>query len=150
MGREDEQIRVAKLGYKEAVQDGNHEEEARWGNVIDDLLKRRREYVEGLRWRQIDYEVMAKYLPQKQLLATCQLLGEVYLRLQCFKEALHYQVHPYVATSNKNSKFGIRNEKLQWFVDTIKSYPNELKLIRAHCHLGSTITKVHSVLFIYL
>ncbi|XP_020582560.1 diaminopimelate decarboxylase 1, chloroplastic-like [Phalaenopsis equestris] len=52
------------------------------------------------------------------------------------------QVHPYVATGNKNSKFGIRNERLQWFLDTIKSYPNELKLVGAHCHLGSTITKV--------
>lgn len=52
------------------------------------------------------------------------------------------QVHPYVATGNKNSKFGIRNEKLQWFLDTIKSFPNELKLVGAHCHLGSTITKV--------
>ncbi|XP_028554658.1 protein TONSOKU isoform X2 [Dendrobium catenatum] len=91
MGREDEEIRVAKLGYKEAVRDGNHEEEARWANVIGDLLKRRGEYVEALRWLRIDYEVSAKYLPQKQLLATCQSLGEVYLRLQRFKEALHYQ-----------------------------------------------------------
>ncbi|EHA8588742.1 Diaminopimelate decarboxylase 1, chloroplastic [Cocos nucifera] len=52
------------------------------------------------------------------------------------------QVHPYVATGNKTSKFGIRNEKLQWFLDAIKSYPNEIKLVGAHCHLGSTITKV--------
>ncbi|XP_028061191.1 diaminopimelate decarboxylase 2, chloroplastic-like [Camellia sinensis] len=52
------------------------------------------------------------------------------------------QVHPYVATGNKNSKFGIRNEKLQWFLDAVKAYPNELKLVGAHCHLGSTITKV--------
>ncbi|ERN09121.1 diaminopimelate decarboxylase 1, chloroplastic [Amborella trichopoda] len=52
------------------------------------------------------------------------------------------QVHPYVATGNKNSKFGIRNEKLQWFLDAAKSHPNELKLVGAHCHLGSTITKV--------
>nr|GEX91726.1 pyridoxal-dependent decarboxylase family protein [Tanacetum cinerariifolium] len=51
------------------------------------------------------------------------------------------QVHPYVATGNKNSKFGIRNEKLQWFLDQVKSYPDELKLVGAHCHLGSTITK---------
>ncbi|KAH0931393.1 hypothetical protein HID58_008510 [Brassica napus] len=29
------------------------------------------------------------------------------------------QVHPYVATGNKNSKFGIRNEKLQWFLDEV-------------------------------
>ncbi|CAL5335138.1 unnamed protein product [Camellia sinensis] len=52
------------------------------------------------------------------------------------------QVHPYVATGNKNSKFGIRNEKLQWFLDAVKAHPNDLKLVEAHCHLGSTITKV--------
>ena len=43
-----------------------------------------------------------------------------------------------------NSKFGIRNEKLQWFLDSVKAHPNELKLVGAHCHLGSTITKVFS------
>uniref|UniRef100_A0A0D6QYP7 diaminopimelate decarboxylase n=1 Tax=Araucaria cunninghamii TaxID=56994 RepID=A0A0D6QYP7_ARACU len=52
------------------------------------------------------------------------------------------QVHPYVATGNKNSKFGIRNEKLQWFLDAVKEHSNELTLVGAHCHLGSTITKV--------
>ncbi|ONM62722.1 Diaminopimelate decarboxylase 2 chloroplastic [Zea mays] len=52
------------------------------------------------------------------------------------------QVHPYVATGNKTSKFGIRNEKLQWFLNSIKSYSNEIKLVGVHCHLGSTITKV--------
>ncbi|MCE3049943.1 Diaminopimelate decarboxylase 2, chloroplastic [Datura stramonium] len=52
------------------------------------------------------------------------------------------QVHPYVATGNKSSKFGIRNEKLQWFLDAVKAHPQELKLVGAHCHLGSTITKV--------
>ncbi|KAA8536086.1 hypothetical protein F0562_028564 [Nyssa sinensis] len=52
------------------------------------------------------------------------------------------QVHPYVATGNKSSKFGIRNEKLQWFLDAVKAHPDELKLVGAHCHLGSTITKV--------
>ncbi|XP_010453249.1 PREDICTED: diaminopimelate decarboxylase 2, chloroplastic [Camelina sativa] len=52
------------------------------------------------------------------------------------------QVHPYVATGNKNSKFGIRNEKLQWFLDEVKAHPKELQLVGVHCHLGSTITKV--------
>jgi diaminopimelate decarboxylase len=51
-------------------------------------------------------------------------------------------VHPYVATGNKNSKFGIRNEKLQWFLDEIKNHPEEVELVGAHCHLGSTISKV--------
>ncbi|CAM8977308.1 unnamed protein product [Rhodiola kirilowii] len=52
------------------------------------------------------------------------------------------QVHAYVATGNKNSKFGIRNEKLQWFLDAVKAHPKELELVGVHCHLGSTITKV--------
>ncbi|XLU74890.1 hypothetical protein S245_033943, partial [Arachis hypogaea] len=50
-------------------------------------------------------------------------------------------VHPYVATGNKNSKFGIRNEMLQWFLDAIKEHSNEVKLVGVHCHLGSIITK---------
>lgn len=58
------------------------------------------------------------------------------------RKTFFQQVHPYVATGNKTSKFGIRNEKLQWFLDSIKSYPNEIKLVGVHCHLGSTITKV--------
>ena len=60
------------------------------------------------------------------------------------RKKLFQQVHPYVATGNKTSKFGIRNEKLQWFLDSIKSYPDEIKLVGVHCHLGSTITKVMS------
>ncbi|KAJ8572256.1 hypothetical protein K7X08_008767 [Anisodus acutangulus] len=32
------------------------------------------------------------------------------------------QVHPYVATGNKSSKFGIRNEKLQWFLGCQGTY----------------------------
>ncbi|KAK4437746.1 Diaminopimelate decarboxylase 1, chloroplastic [Sesamum alatum] len=52
------------------------------------------------------------------------------------------QVHPYVATGNKNSKFGIRNEKLQCLLDAVKAYSEELKRVGAHCHLGSTRTKV--------
>lgn len=31
------------------------------------------------------------------------------------------QVHPYISTGNKNSKFGIRNEKLQDFLDAIRN-----------------------------
>ncbi|KAL5214668.1 hypothetical protein ABZP36_003820, partial [Zizania latifolia] len=33
-------------------------------------------------------------------------------------------------------------QKLQWFLDSIKSYSNDIKLVGVHCHLGSTITKV--------
>eukprot|EP00270_Netrium_digitus_P017444 TRINITY_DN639_c0_g1_i1.p1 TRINITY_DN639_c0_g1~~TRINITY_DN639_c0_g1_i1.p1 ORF type:complete len:529 (+),score=164.31 TRINITY_DN639_c0_g1_i1:126-1712(+) len=52
------------------------------------------------------------------------------------------QVHPYVATGNKNSKFGIRNERLQWFLDEVKARPQQLNFVGLHCHLGSTITNV--------
>lgn len=51
------------------------------------------------------------------------------------------QVHPYVSTGLAGSKFGIRNTHLQWFLDQIKADSN-LELVGAHCHLGSTITKV--------
>lgn len=52
------------------------------------------------------------------------------------------QVHKYVSTGLANSKFGIRNSRLQWFLDQIKQEPN-VELVGAHCHLGSTITKVN-------
>ncbi|KAH7835877.1 hypothetical protein Vadar_030770 [Vaccinium darrowii] len=52
------------------------------------------------------------------------------------------QVLAYAAAGDKNSNFGIINEKLQWFLDAVKVHPNELKLVGAHCHLGSSITKV--------
>jgi hypothetical protein len=51
------------------------------------------------------------------------------------------QVHAYVSTGLASSKFGIRNSKLQWFLDAINAEPS-LELVGAHCHLGSTITKV--------
>ncbi|PSC73006.1 diaminopimelate decarboxylase chloroplastic-like [Micractinium conductrix] len=52
------------------------------------------------------------------------------------------QVHAYVSTGLAGSKFGIRNTHLQWFLDQIKADTN-LKLVGAHCHLGSTISKVN-------
>ena len=51
------------------------------------------------------------------------------------------EVHAYVSTGIKNSKFGIRNERLNWFLDQIKTEPL-LNLVGVHCHLGSTIKKV--------
>ena len=50
------------------------------------------------------------------------------------------QVHHYVSTGIKNSKFGIRNERLNWFLEQIKD-DSTLNLIGVHCHLGSTIKK---------
>ena len=51
------------------------------------------------------------------------------------------KVHPYVSTGIKNSKFGIRNERLNWFLKEIKQ-DHYLNLVGIHCHLGSTIEKV--------
>jgi diaminopimelate decarboxylase len=47
----------------------------------------------------------------------------------------------YISTGLASSKFGIRNETLQWFLDTIKAEPL-LELVGAHCHLGSTLSSV--------
>ena len=51
------------------------------------------------------------------------------------------EVHPYVSTGMKNSKFGIRNERLNWFLDEIRQ-DDLLNFVGVHCHLGSTIKKV--------
>ena len=51
------------------------------------------------------------------------------------------EVHPYISTGMKNSKFGIRNERLDWFLNEIRK-DSLLNLVGVHCHLGSTIKKV--------
>ncbi|KAK4416756.1 protein TONSOKU [Sesamum alatum] len=89
--QQQQQLAAAKRAYKAAAEEGNRQEEARWANVIGDILKNRGEYVEALRWLRKDYEVSLKYLPDKQLLATCQSLGELYLRLLQYNDALIYQ-----------------------------------------------------------
>ncbi|XP_078447079.1 tetratricopeptide repeat (TPR)-containing protein isoform X2 [Wolffia australiana] len=99
---EDVQLKAAKKGFRAAEAEGNREEEARWANVIGDVLKRRGEYVEALRWLRRDYEISTKHLPQKQLLPTCQSLGEVYFRLEQFKEALTYQKHLQIAKDSED------------------------------------------------
>ncbi|KAG8383782.1 hypothetical protein BUALT_Bualt04G0049500 [Buddleja alternifolia] len=86
-----QQLSAAKRAYKAAEAEGNRQEEARWANVIGDILKNHGEYVDALQWLRKDYEVSIRYLPEKQLLATCQSLGELYLRLHRYNEALIYQ-----------------------------------------------------------
>ncbi|OMO98309.1 Leucine-rich repeat, ribonuclease inhibitor subtype [Corchorus olitorius] len=84
-------INTAKRSYRLAKEEGNRQEEARWANVIGNILKNRGEYVEALKWLRLDYDVSNKYLPEKQLLATCQSIGEVFLRLGDYRNALIYQ-----------------------------------------------------------
>ena len=50
------------------------------------------------------------------------------------------QVHHYVSTGIKNSKFGIRNDRLDWFLKRIRD-DSRINLAGVHCHLGSTIKK---------
>jgi len=53
------------------------------------------------------------------------------------------EVHAYVSTGLANSKFGIRNSHLQWFLDYIRDAGDDvLRLAGVHSHLGSTIKKV--------
>ncbi|KAL3824491.1 hypothetical protein ACJIZ3_020520 [Penstemon smallii] len=86
-----QQLVEATRAYKAAKEEGNQQEEARWANVIGHILKNRGEYVEALRWLRRDYDVSSKYLPEKQLLATCQSLGEIFLRLHQYEDALIIQ-----------------------------------------------------------
>ncbi|CAN8270264.1 unnamed protein product [Cochlearia groenlandica] len=89
MGRID--VAAAKRAYRTAAEVGNRDEEARWANNVGDILKNGGEYVEALKWFRIDYDISVKHLPGKDLLPTCQSLGEIYLRLEDFEEALIYQ-----------------------------------------------------------
>jgi len=50
-------------------------------------------------------------------------------------------VHAYVSTGIKNSKFGIRNNRLDKFLARIRDEPM-VKLVGVHSHLGSTIKEV--------
>ncbi|KAL6523140.1 hypothetical protein OROHE_016435 [Orobanche hederae] len=86
-----QQLSAAKRAHKAAAEEGNRQEEARWANVVGDIHKNRGEYVQALRWLRKDYDVSVKYLPDKQLLATCQSLGELYFRLHEYNNALIYQ-----------------------------------------------------------
>ena len=54
------------------------------------------------------------------------------------------KVHPYISTGMRDSKFGIRNERLDWFLEQIRAGPHaaSLELVGVHSHLGSTITDV--------
>ncbi|XP_010507089.1 PREDICTED: protein TONSOKU-like [Camelina sativa] len=89
MGRMD--LAAAKRAYRKAKEVGNRSEEAKWANNVGDILKNQGEYVEARKWFRIDYDISVKYLPGKDLLPTCQCLGEIYLRLEEFEEALIYQ-----------------------------------------------------------
>ncbi|RVW85361.1 Protein TONSOKU [Vitis vinifera] len=91
MVRDDPHLSAAKRAYRNASMEGNRQEEARWANLIGDIFKNRGEYVEALKWLRIDYDISMKYLPEKQLLPTCQSVGELLLRLENFKDALIYQ-----------------------------------------------------------
>ncbi|KAG8368213.1 hypothetical protein BUALT_Bualt15G0021800 [Buddleja alternifolia] len=103
------------------------------GKILEDLVLAAQEGV----FVNIDSE-----FDLENIVAAARIAGKKVNVLLRINPDVDPQVHPYVATGNKNSKFGIRNEKLQWFLDAVKAHPKELKLVGAHCHLGSTITKV--------
>ncbi|XP_039046888.1 diaminopimelate decarboxylase 2, chloroplastic-like isoform X2 [Hibiscus syriacus] len=103
------------------------------GKILEDLVLASKEGV----FVNVDSE-----FDLENIVAAARIAGRKINVLLRINPDVDPQVHPYVATGNKNSKFGIRNEKLQWFLDAVKAHPNELKLVGAHCHLGSTITKV--------
>jgi diaminopimelate decarboxylase len=51
------------------------------------------------------------------------------------------EVHPYVSTGMRSSKFGVRGEEIPQFLDRIRS-ARSLNLVGVHCHLGSTIKDI--------
>ncbi|CAN1793723.1 Luminal-binding protein 5, partial [Linum perenne] len=63
----------------------------------------------ALRWLRKDYDLAIRHLPEKDLLATCQSIGELYLRLEIFSDALAYQGHkklvPYKIVSKEGKPY---------------------------------------------
>ncbi len=55
--------------------------------------------------------------------------------------AIDVEVHPYLSTALRDSKFGIRNDHLNYFLKKIRS-SDLLNLVGVHCHLGTTIKKI--------
>lgn len=51
------------------------------------------------------------------------------------------EVHPYVATGIRDSKFGIHSRGLSKMIDRVRA-ASRLELVGVHCHLGSTIQSV--------
>ena len=95
MGRDNSKLSVAKRSFRSTKAEGNHQEEAKWANVIGHILKDRGEYVEALKWLRLDYDISFKFLTQRHCFASCQSLGEVHYLLKNFKDALSYQVTPF-------------------------------------------------------
>ncbi|KAI5077372.1 hypothetical protein GOP47_0007196 [Adiantum capillus-veneris] len=89
-------VEVAKAGYKEALERGDREEQARWANQVGHACKERGQYVEALKWFRMDYDISSKRKSadasnQGFLMPTCQSLGEIYYRLNDYEEALIFQ-----------------------------------------------------------
>ncbi|KAL6551954.1 hypothetical protein OROGR_008108 [Orobanche gracilis] len=108
-----QQLSAAKRAYKAAAEEGNRQEEARWANVVGDIHKNRGEYVQALRWLRKDYDISVKYLPDKQLLATCQSLGELYFRLHEYNNALIYQRKHLELAKDENDLIGQQRASTQ-------------------------------------
>ncbi len=51
------------------------------------------------------------------------------------------EVHPYVSTGIRHSKFGVSAERTPWFLERIR-LASSLRLAGIQCHLGSTIADV--------
>lgn len=116
---------AAGFDLKRTILNGN-------GKTLDELALA----VEHAVLINIDSEFDLKHIQQttKQLNTPANVLIRI-------NPDVNPEVHPYVSTGMKNSKFGIRNEKLDWFLNEIKN-DNLLNLVGVHCHLGSTIKKV--------
>ena len=78
----------------------------------------------------------------KDTLKVCQKLNKIVKILIRINPSIDAQVHSYLNTSIKTSKFGINLEQIENIIYIVKKNSNYLKLVGYHCHLGSTITNV--------
>ena len=90
MGQDNSKLNAAKQSFRCAKVEGNRQEEAKWVNVIRHILKDKGEYMEALKWLQLNYDISFKFLTQRHCFASCQSLNEVHYLVKNFKDALSY------------------------------------------------------------
>ena len=91
-GDGDREMTRARNAYDKARSKRNKEEEARWANVIGNILVRRGESIPALAWFLHDHSVSKNYLSNKHLIPSCQSLAQIYIARNHFEHALDLQV----------------------------------------------------------
>lgn len=74
-----------------------------------------------------------------QMAKSLDKLAKIVIRIN---PSIDAQVHQYLNTSIKTSKFGVNLNQIDNLIEIINKNSNFVRLVGYHCHLGSTITSI--------